>query len=338
MASYRQNLLSLSRLNVDSYWQDSLVSRAKQNTGEPEGSAGLCDKRGHKNSRQDAQYSAGGAIYIVATPIGNLEDITLRALRILGEADIIAAENTRQSKKLLRHFNIKKPMLSYHKHNIRQAGEEILSRLREGLIIALVSDAGTPCISDPGAEIAALAAAAGFSVSPVPGVSALITAFSTGGISADKFVFEGFLPRLQKERRKTLEALSKEKRTLVFYEAPHRLNKALDDMALLWPQRKMTVCRELTKVFEEHIRKTVSECRDHFKDTAPKGEFVLIVEGYKGKDTAEYTRFYLENEMAELMRSGFSRREAAKNLGKTLKISSTSIYNLSLAANKSKNE
>ena len=219
-----------------------------------------------------------GVLYIVATPIGNLEDITLRALRVLKEADIIAAEDTRHTQKLLSRFDIHTPLTSYHDHNKEEKAPILVSRLLEGKSIALVSDAGTPGISDPGYFLINLAIDQKVPVVPIPGATAAIAALSVSGLPTDRFVFEGFLPSKHTTRMKRLTELAKEERTLIFYEAPHRIIQALEDMQTVLRDRKAVLTRELTKVHEQVIRGTLSKVKKHLEAGSMKGEFTIIVE------------------------------------------------------------
>jgi len=218
-----------------------------------------------------------GTLYIVATPIGNLEDITFRAVRILKEVDLIAAEDTRHTRKLLSHFGISKPLTSYFDHNKHLKGEAILERLRHGASVALVSDAGTPCIADPGYQLVRDAVAEGISVAPIPGVSAAVTALSAAGLPTDCFTFIGFLPSRQGKRRDRLSSLKAERRVLIFYEAPNRLMATLGDMRDICGERNLVVARELTKIYEEFARGTTSEVIAQFLERRVKGEVVILV-------------------------------------------------------------
>jgi 16S rRNA (cytidine1402-2'-O)-methyltransferase len=218
-----------------------------------------------------------GTLYIVATPIGNLEDITFRAVRILREADLIAAEDTRHSRKLLSHFGISKPLTSYFDHNKTLKGRYILDQLASGLSVALITDAGTPCISDPGYQLVRDALAAGIAVVPVPGPSAAITALSASGLPTDAFVFEGFLPNRQGKRREKLASIKGEKRVVIFYESPNRLLATLSDLREVLGERELVVARELTKIYEEFIRGTVSTVIDTLQQRTVKGEVVMLV-------------------------------------------------------------
>ncbi len=214
-------------------------------------------------------------LFVVATPLGNLEDLSPRALRTLREVDAVACEDTRTTLKLLTHFEIRKPLLALFGHS----GQAILDRLRRGESIAMVSEAGTPGVSDPGAELVTAAHEAGIAVRTIPGPSAVAAAASISGFPAERFVFEGFLPRKPGKRRKALRALKDESRTLILYESPHRILDTLEDMLVELGDRRIAVCRELTKIHEEVLRTTVSKALEHWRTTAPRGEFTLVVEG-----------------------------------------------------------
>ena len=221
-----------------------------------------------------------GTLYLVPTPIGNLGDISQRAADTLEAVDFIAAEDTRVTVKLLNHLGIKKPMVAYHRHNKDTAGPILLKRLLAGESCALVTDAGTPAISDPGEELVALCAQSQVQVEAIPGPCALITALSVSGLPTGRFIFEGFLPMNRKNRRARLEELGNEERTMVFYEAPHKLTATLDDLRdTFGPDRRVAVCRELTKLHEQVLRTTLGEATDYFVQTPPRGEFVLVVDG-----------------------------------------------------------
>jgi len=265
-----------------------------------------------------------GALYLVPTPLGNLKDITLRALETLKEVDVIAAEDTRHTLKLLNHYEIKKPLFSYHEHNRREAGKKILELLAQGKKVALVTDAGTPGISDPGEDIVREALEEGHKVEVLPGASALIVALAGSGLSTARFSFEGFLPRKAGEREKLLVELSRERRTMIFYEAPHRLIKTLTDLAKYFGEnRRIVAARELTKIHEEHLRGNLAEILDHFRDKEPRGEFVLVVEGapLEEKNVEEFVRDCLEK--------GFTQKEAV-TLGRKLGFKKNEIYQLYL--------
>lgn len=229
-----------------------------------------------------------GILYLVPTPVGNFEDITLRALRILREADLILAEDTRTSGNLLRHFDIKNAMLSYHKFNEHQTVESVVNRLRGGETVAVVSDAGTPGISDPGFLVAREAIRAGIEVITLPGATAMVPALVSSGLPCDRFCFEGFLPQ-KKGRQSRLKALATEPRTMVFYESPHRVVKALAQMIEVFgAERPVSVCREISKIHEESVRGTLAEALEHFQTNEPRGEFVIVVGGYdESKQTEE---------------------------------------------------
>lgn len=231
-------------------------------------------------SQKSSLHEQGSCLYLVATPIGNLEDMTVRALRILKEVDVIAAEDTRNTKKLCNYFEITTPLVSYHEHNQEQGGEKILTYLREGKSVALVSDAGLPCISDPGTDIVVKAIEEDFAVVPVPGANAALTALIASGISPQPFYFFGFLNRQKKDRRKQLEIIAKKQETIIFYEAPHRLKDTLKDLDIvLGSKRKIVLARELTKKFEEFLRGTIAEAIVWANENEIRGEFCLVIEG-----------------------------------------------------------
>ena len=229
-----------------------------------------------------------GILYLVPTPVGNFEDITMRSLRILREADLILAEDTRTSGNLLRHFDIKNAMLSYHKFNEHQTVESVVNRLRGGETVAVVSDAGTPGISDPGFLVAREAIRAGIEGITLPGATAMVPALVSSGLPCDRFCFEGFLPQ-KKGRQSRLKALATEPRTMVFYESPHRVVKALAQMIEVFgAERPVSVCREISKIHEESVRGTLAEALEHFQTNEPRGEFVIVVGGYdESKQTEE---------------------------------------------------
>ena len=226
-----------------------------------------------------------GTLYLVPTPVGNLEDITYRALRILKEADLILAEDTRTSGILLKHFEIKNAMLSYHKFNEHQTVDRVVERLRAGETVAVISDAGTPGISDPGFLVAREAIRAGVEVITLPGATAFVPALVSSGLPCDRFCFEGFLPQ-KKGRQSRLEALREETRTMIFYESPHRVVKALAQFVEVFgPERPVSVCREISKIHEESVRGTLQEVLDYFQTNEPRGEFVIVVGGLDEKRT-----------------------------------------------------
>ena len=266
-----------------------------------------------------------GTLYIVATPIGNLEDITLRAVRVLRDCDFIACEDTRHSRKLLDHFGISKPLISYHEHNEAQRAGELVERLRSGESAALVTDAGTPLISDPGFRLVRAAIAAGIAVVPVPGVSAAVAALSAAGLPTDTFRFCGFLPAKSLQRRAVLEALKMEACTLIFYETPHRILDALDDICAVLGARPVVVARELTKLHEEFLRGTAPEVRELLAARpAVKGEITLLID--KGEPHADHSDLSIEQAVDAAERSGLSRMDAVKRVAKQRGLSKREVY------------
>lgn len=225
-----------------------------------------------------------GTLFVVGTPIGNLDDMSVRAVKTLEQVDFIAAEDTRVTLKLLNHFEIKKPMVSYHEHNTREKGGEIITRLLAGESCAIVTDAGMPCISDPGEDLVRLCAENGIDTKVIPGPSAAISALASSGLSTSKFVFEGFLNPQKNAKLERLQELSRETRTIIFYEAPHKLCDTLSAMYRVLGDRKITLARELTKIYEEVIRTTLSQAKERYEEKPPKGEFVLVVEGMKEEE------------------------------------------------------
>jgi 16S rRNA (cytidine1402-2'-O)-methyltransferase len=221
-----------------------------------------------------------GTLYLVSTPIGNLEDITLRALRVLKEVELIAAEDTRRTRRLLRHYQISRPLISYHDHNKEARSPSLLEKLNSGKSLALVSDAGTPGISDPAFYLVRLAIQHGVPVVPVPGPSALISALIVSGLPPDRFAFEGFLPAKSGRRRRKLKTLAGEERTILFFESPYRLKRTLEDILEIMGDRRATVARELTKKFEEVTRGTVTQLLEHYGEKKPRGEVVIVLTGY----------------------------------------------------------
>jgi 16S rRNA (cytidine1402-2'-O)-methyltransferase len=265
-----------------------------------------------------------GILYIVATPIGNLEDITLRALRILGEVDRIACEDTRHTRTLLERHGISKPLVSYHDHNEQARAEELLAKLEAGENIALVSDAGTPLIADPGYRIVEMARGRGITICPIPGASALISALSASGLPTDSFFFGGFLPAKKTQRRKTLEEFRMFPGTLVFYEAPHRILEALADIAEVLGGRKVTLARELTKIHEEFLTGEVAQVRETLaKRSVLKGEFVLMIA--KG-DPVAADALPIETAFDQLIEAGMPRMDAMKALARERGLSKREVY------------
>lgn len=269
-----------------------------------------------------------GTLYVVGTPIGNLEDISLRALRILGEVDLIAAEDTRRTRKLLTHYGIKRPLSSYHEHNKLTKLDELLCTLRQK-DVALVSEAGMPGLSDPGYELIEAAIARGIPVVPVPGPSALITALVVSGLPTDSFLFLGFLPRRQKERRHLLASVAGERHTLVAFEAPHRLRSSLADLKDVLGDRRIALARELTKVYEEVWRGSVSQALAHFEENPPRGEFTLVIEGAREEQVA-WDEGQVMEVLAELVAEGVERKEAVKAVSELAGWPKREVYKVAL--------
>ncbi|MBE6962591.1 MAG: 16S rRNA (cytidine(1402)-2'-O)-methyltransferase [Ruminococcaceae bacterium] len=274
-----------------------------------------------------------GTLYLVATPIGNLGDFSPRALETLNTVDFIAAEDTRVSLKLLNHFSLKKPLVSYHEHNHISAGQSILNRLLSGESCALVTDAGTPAISDPGEDLVRLCAENDVPVISIPGCCAAVNALAVSGLPTGRFTFEGFLSMNKKSRRDHLNSLKREERTMIFHEAPHKLCATLEDLAETFGEdRRIALCRELTKLHEETRRCTIGEAIGHFRATAPKGEFVLVVEGAAPRISEEIT---LEEgvEMVEtLIERGTRLKEAAKEVAEHTGLSKNELYHAVISA------
>lgn len=281
-------------------------------------------------TQMSSQYEKGPCLYLVATPIGNLEDITMRAIRILKEADYIAAEDTRNTKKLCNYFEIDTPLISYHDHNQEVGGEKLLQLLRDGKTIALVSDAGLPAISDPGADIAMKAIQEDFAVVPLPGANAAITALIASGLPTQPFYFHGFLSRYKKERREGLETLRNKQETILFYEAPHRLKEMLKDVQLVLGNRQIVLARELTKKFEEFIRGTVEEALEWANTNEVRGEFVVIIEGTQEEiveEAATWEALSIKEHVQQLMdEQAISSKEAIKEVSKLRKLSKREVY------------
>lgn len=274
-----------------------------------------------------------GTLYLCATPIGNLEDMTFRAVRILQEADLIAAEDTRNSVKLLNHFDIHTPMTSYHEYNKYDKGRKLVERLLGGEDIALITDAGTPGISDPGEELVRMCHEAGICVTSVPGPAACISALTISGLPTRRFVFEAFLPSDKKEREYVLDVLEREQRTIVLYEAPHRLVKTLKLLSgRLGEERKVSVCRELTKRHETVYRASLSEAAAYYESREPKGECVLVIEG-RSREAAEqeekdkWADMSIEDHMEFYLSQGMERKEAMKRTAKDRGVPKREIYN-----------
>ena len=268
-----------------------------------------------------------GILYLVATPIGNLGDFTPRAVETLENADFIAAEDTRVSVKLLNHFNIKKPLVSYHEHNHVTAGQAVLNRLLAGESCALVTDAGTPAISDPGEDLVRLCAENGVTVCAIPGPCALVTALSISGLPTGRFTFEGFLSVNKKSRQEHLTGLKDETRTMIFYEAPHKLLATLRDLADAFGEdRKISLCRELTKLHEEVRRMTLGEAAAYYEETPPRGEFVLVVAGAEEKPEAGCTFEAALDLVRARMAEGLSTKDAVKQVAKLTGVAKNLLY------------
>lgn len=276
-----------------------------------------------------------GKLYLCATPIGNLEDITMRALRILREVDLIAAEDTRNSIKLLNHFDIKTPMTSYHEYNKIEKAHTLIEKMRQGMNVALVTDAGTPGISDPGEELVRLCYEAGIEVTSLPGASACITALTLSGLPSRRFCFEAFLPAEKKERQAILGEMQRETRTMILYEAPHRLVKTLAELLEVLGDRKITVCRELTKKHETVFATTISQALEHFQDTGPRGECVIVIEGKSRKELekearASWEEISIPEHMERYLSRGVEKKEAMKLVAKDRGISKREVYQILL--------
>ena len=272
-----------------------------------------------------------GMLYLVPTPIGNLGDISIRCRQTLEQADFIAAEDTRVSLKLLNHLGIKKSLVSYFEHNKAEKGNMIVERILAGETCALVSDAGSPAISDPGEDLVRQCAEAGITVCAIPGPCAVITALSISGQSTGRFCFEGFLSTAKKSRREHLESLQKEDRTMIFYEAPHKLCSTLEDMAAVFGNdRPISLCRELTKLHEEVVRTTLGEAIQKYTETPPKGEFVLVVAGAAPEEKAAATAEDGAARALELMEAGMSRKDAARQAAKELGLPKNLVYDATL--------
>ncbi len=272
-----------------------------------------------------------GKLYLCATPIGNLEDITLRVLRTLKEVDLIAAEDTRNSIKLLNHFQIKTPMTSYHEYNKIEKAYQLVEKMQQGQNIALITDAGTPGISDPGEELVRICQEAGISITSLPGAAACITALTMSGLPTRRFAFEAFLPKDKKERTRILSSLEQETRTIILYEAPHHLKKTLEELLKALGDRKITLCRELTKKYETAFPTTISGAISYYEGQEPRGEFVLVIQG---KDQQQLIReqqqswetLSLEEHMHHYESQGIPRKEAMKQVAKDRGISKREVY------------
>lgn len=273
-----------------------------------------------------------GTLYLCATPIGNLEDMTFRVIRTLKEVDLIAAEDTRNSIKLLNHFDIQTPMTSYHEYNKYEKGHKLVEKLLEGQNIALITDAGTPGISDPGEELVKMCYEAGIPVTSLPGAAACITALTLSGMATRRFAFEAFLPSDKKERAAVLEELTKETRTMILYEAPHRLVKTLELLKeYLGEERRITVCRELTKRHETAFQSTLGQAAEYYKEHEPKGECVLVIEGKSREELlleaqSDWQKLSIEEHMEVYLSQGMEKKEAMKKVAKDRGMPKREIY------------
>ncbi|GLC90379.1 16S rRNA (cytidine(1402)-2'-O)-methyltransferase [Lysinibacillus piscis] len=282
-------------------------------------------------SQKSTMYHTG-CLYLVGTPIGNLEDMSVRALRILKEVDIIAAEDTRNTKKLCNYFTIETPLISYHEHNIEVGGEKLLTLLQEGKTIALVSDAGLPCISDPGADIVEKAIALDFPVVPIPGPNAALSALIASGLTPQPFFFYGFLNRHKKERKQQLEQLKKRQETILLYEAPHRLKDTLKDMEAILGNRRIVLARELTKKFEEFLRGTLQEAIEWSQTEEIRGEFCIVLEGNMNVEEEPEETYWQDMSIVEhveyvMEHLNMTSKEAIKEVAKLRQVAKRDVYN-----------
>ena len=277
-----------------------------------------------------------GTLYLVGTPIGNLEDLTYRAVRILKEVDFVAAQDTRVSGKLLHYLEIRKPLVSYHEHNRKQRGPELVQRLLQGETCALVTDAGMPAISDPGEDLANLCHEAGIPVVPVPGACAAVSALAQSGLPSGKWCFEGFLPTAGKQRRERLAVLKQETRTCIVYEAPHRLKATMQELAEQLGDRRVSISREITKLHEECLRMTLPEAAAYYEEHEPRGEFVLVIEG-ASENPEQAAANQMEQAIAlteELTAAGLTLRDAVKQAAKQTGARKNQLYQIMLAREK----
>ncbi|MCX7658064.1 MAG: 16S rRNA (cytidine(1402)-2'-O)-methyltransferase [Oscillospiraceae bacterium] len=268
-----------------------------------------------------------GKLYVIGTPIGNLSDMTFRAVETLKEVDFIAAEDTRVTLKLLNHFGIKKPMLSYHEHSTKYVSETIIEKIKNGESCGVVTDAGMPCISDPGEDLVKACAESGIEVVVIPGPSAAISALAISGLSTSRFSFEGFLSVAKKQRREHLQSVKNDTRTLIFYEAPHKLLGTLSDMLEHFGDRRISICHELTKIHEEVLRMTISQAVEYYSQKVSiKGEFVLVIEGAKPEEKAEITIEDAAKQVMELVKSGMKLSDACKEIAKLTGFKKSELY------------
>ena len=271
-------------------------------------------------------------LYLVATPIGNMEDMTYRAVRILSEVDLIACEDTRTSRKLLDHFDIHTPTTSYHEFNKIEKAPTLLRALEDGKDVALISDAGSPGISDPGEELVAMCYEEGYNVSAIPGATASVVALTSSGQKTRRFAFEAFLPKEKRERRRVLEEMERETRTLIVYEAPHRLKETLKELLQVLGNRDITICRELTKKFEEHRKTTLEDACAYYETNDPRGEYVLIIAGktreeVAAEETARWEELSIEEHLQQYLDEGMDKKDAMKAVAKDRGVSKRDIYN-----------
>lgn len=284
-------------------------------------------------SQKSIEHEQSSSLYLVATPIGNLEDMTMRAIRILKEVDIIAAEDTRNTKKLCNYFEISTPLISYHDHNLQSGGEKLMELLREGKQIALVSDAGLPCISDPGADIAAKAVKEGFAIVPIPGANAALSALIASGLSTQPFFFYGFLSRNKKERKLEIEKLQNRQESIILYESPHRLKESLRDLqSIIEGTRKIVLAREITKRFEEFLRGTIDEAVEWVEQAEIRGEFCIVLEGNEdavesNEETPWWSELTLEEHVDHLIEEKqCTSKEAIKEVAIQRGLSKREVY------------
>ena len=279
--------------------------------------------------KEDKNQIFGGVLNLVATPIGNLSDMSERALKVLSEVDIVAAEDTRNSGKLLAYFGVSKPMISYFEHNKREHGEVILKKLKEGNSVALVTDAGTPAISDPGEDLVRLCAKNGVTVTSIPGCSAVVNALALSALPTGRFCFEGFLSTNKNERYERLNEIKNDTRTTIFYEAPHKLVKTLADMHSVLGERKIALCRELTKLNEEIMRTTLSGALEYYSTNSPRGEYVLVVEGStKNDNDAFWVNLSIEDHVEFYVKQGMKKMDAIKSVAKDRDVAKNEIYKI----------
>ena len=285
-------------------------------------------KRYMKYTMESSEIMEKGKLYICPTPIGNLEDITIRTLRVLESVDLIAAEDTRHSLKLLNHYEIKKPLISYHEHNEKERSRELIGKILTGTNIAQISDAGMPGISDPGESLIGLAIENDIEVVVLPGPTALITALVSSGLSTRRFSFEGFLSSKKKERIDRLKELEEEKNTLIIYESPHRIKATLKDMLETLGNRRIALVRELTKVYEEILRSDIIDSIEHFEKIPPRGEFVIVLEGKSG--TSPGVDINIEEELRKFIQEGYTKKASVKIVAEKYDLAKNEVYKKSL--------